>query len=144
MTVMPIAIIQARVADTYGVPLEAMCSQRRTYNWVRPRHVAMYLSHELVPNASFPMIARAFRRLDHTTAIYAINKIRATIPKDSNLASRVETLRAALSQELAQLPGDQNPDIRAKAARLAREVSNKIYTAADADPDAFVRRFRPK
>ncbi len=67
-------MIQKAVVEFFKVPLSELRSKKRYKNIVLPRQVAMYLSRELT-NMSFPEIGNAFGGKDHTTALYAFQKI---------------------------------------------------------------------
>ena len=65
---------RARSAATTGSALDEMTGDKRTRRIVGPRQVAMYLSRELT-DASLPAIGRAFGGRDHTTVMYAVQKV---------------------------------------------------------------------
>lgn len=90
-----ILAIQRLIASTFDVPLMEMTSRRRARHVVRPRQIAMYLARELTP-CSFPEIARAFGKKDHTTVIWAINRVQSLMERDASLQSHVKWLRNQL------------------------------------------------
>ena len=53
---------------------EALCGQRRTRSVALPRQVAMYLLRQLT-DLSLVEIGRVFGGRDHTTVIYACDKV---------------------------------------------------------------------
>jgi chromosomal replication initiator protein len=65
--------IIATVADVFGVEPSDITGTRRLPEFVKPRHVAMYLARE-AGNRSLPEIGRAFKR-DHTSVLYAIGRV---------------------------------------------------------------------
>ena len=69
-----IDVIQGEVCRYYGVTLDELTGDKRTRRIVGPRQVAMYLSRELT-DASLPAIGRAFGGRDHTTVMYAVQKV---------------------------------------------------------------------
>ena len=66
--------IQKTVAEYYKIKIADMYSKKRTRDIVVPRQVAMYLARELT-NMSYPDIGKAFGGKDHSTVMYACEKI---------------------------------------------------------------------
>jgi len=56
-----------------------------------PRQIAMYLARQLT-HASLAELGRAFGGKDHTTVLYAVDKIRALIQDDPQLKRTIDTL----------------------------------------------------
>lgn len=83
--------IQECVADEFGVTLAELKAKRRSKNIVLPRQVAMYLIRQLT-EASLPEIARFFGGRDHTTVLYAYNKIKLDLENNNNLKQRVDKI----------------------------------------------------
>lgn len=75
------------VADHYNVKQDELFNKKRTQNIAFPRQVAMYLCRELA-DLSYPRIGELFGGRDHTTVIYAYEKISNF--KNSNLAFQNE------------------------------------------------------
>lgn len=96
---LPIQTIIAETAAAFGVPALDLISERRIATIVVPRHVAMTLARDLTL-ASYPRIARAFRRADHSTVIHAEQVTRRRLASDPVLAARVTALRARLEVTL--------------------------------------------
>lgn len=67
--------IQEKVCEYYGVSLEDLVGSRRDSKLVVPRHMAMYLSREML-GSSYPSIGKAFGGRDHTTIMNACNNIK--------------------------------------------------------------------
>ncbi|MBI5711402.1 MAG: chromosomal replication initiator protein DnaA [Candidatus Eisenbacteria bacterium] len=88
--------ILAAVAERFGVRSEAMCGQRRTRTVALPRQVAMYLTRQLT-ELSLVEIGRMFGDRDHTTVMYACDKIAALIASDSDFADRINGLISTLA-----------------------------------------------
>jgi hypothetical protein len=84
--------IQIAVAEHYRVGLYDILSHRRTWDLVLPRHVAMYLTKKLT-HRSLPEIGRLFGRRDHTTVLYAVNKIESLVETDDRLFSAISQIR---------------------------------------------------
>ncbi len=92
-----IAAIKKVVSDHYGITIEEMDSKRRTQNIVLPRQVAMYLSRELT-DSSLPMIGEEFGDRDHTTVMYAHDKISQKQEDDREFKKTLEQLERELQQ----------------------------------------------
>jgi len=65
---------------------------------VKPRQIAMYLLREEL-NESFPSIGRRFDGKDHTTAIYAYEKIFKELKEDDSLSNEVNLIKQKLYTE---------------------------------------------
>ncbi|MFZ0694868.1 MAG: chromosomal replication initiator protein DnaA [Alphaproteobacteria bacterium] len=87
--------IQKRVAEHYRIRTSDMHSARRARAVARPRQVAMYLSKQLT-SRSLPEIGRKFGGRDHTTVMYAVQKIEELRATDSGLAEDIDLLRRML------------------------------------------------
>jgi len=64
---------------------------------VRPRQVAMYILRKEL-KSSFPFIGRNFGGRDHTTAIYAVQKISKEIEENNQLREEVDIIKQAISR----------------------------------------------
>jgi chromosomal replication initiator protein len=62
---------------------------------VKPRQIAMYLLREEL-NESYPSIGRKFQGKDHTTAIYAYEKISKQLEEDDNLLTEINLIKQRL------------------------------------------------
>ncbi len=91
-----IPIIKERVARAHGLTVKEMDNQRRDQRLAAPRQIAMYLACELT-NCSLPQIAREFGKKDHTTVMYARNKVKDQMQNDEVYRNKVRAL-SALSQ----------------------------------------------
>ena len=87
--------IQKRVAEHYRIRTSDMHSARRARAVARPRQVAMYLAKQLT-SRSLPEIGRKFGGRDHTTVMYAVQKIEELRSTDSTLSEDVDLLRRML------------------------------------------------
>jgi chromosomal replication initiator protein len=88
--------ILTTVAERYGVKIEALCGHRRTRTVVLPRQVAMYLSRQLT-DLSLVEIGRMFGGRDHTTVLYACEKIGGMISADPAFAERINSVISTLA-----------------------------------------------
>jgi chromosomal replication initiator protein len=91
-----ISTIQKVVAQHYGVPVDSMKSKVRTARLAFPRQVAIYLSRDLT-NCSLTQIGQRFGGRDHTTVIYACEKIGQLLERDVSLKATVNQLKSDLS-----------------------------------------------
>jgi chromosomal replication initiator protein len=91
-----IEVVQSEVCRYYGVTMDELLSDKRTRRIVGPRQVAMYLSRELT-DASLPAIGRAFGGRDHTTVMYAVQKITDQMSGEGEVLTAVQTLTTRLT-----------------------------------------------
>ena len=74
--------IQASVSRTYKVKISDIESSSRARINARPRHVAMWMSRNLLKR-TYPEIAAKFKRRNHTTAMNAVREIDERILVDN-------------------------------------------------------------
>ena len=89
--------IQKKVADYYRIRLADLKSARRSRSVARPRQVAIYLVRETTTK-SFPEIGKEFGGRNHTTALYACQKIEKLLKVDSQLEEDMRILRAFIAE----------------------------------------------
>jgi chromosomal replication initiator protein len=87
--------IQQEVCRYSGISMAELKGDRRTKRVVVPRQVAMYLARELT-DASLPAIGRAFGGRDHTTVIYAVQKVERQMADEGEVFAAVKTLTMRL------------------------------------------------
>ncbi len=87
----PEKIIQT-VADYFQVPAEEITGKGRKQELIEPRQVAIYLLREIL-DLSYPAIGDKMGKRDHTTAIYAYNKIVKELQTNQELNQKVIILR---------------------------------------------------
>jgi chromosomal replication initiator protein len=88
--------ILTTVAGQFAVRTDALLGRRRTRNIVLPRQVAMYLMRHLT-DLSLVEIGRMFGGKDHTTVIYACQRVSGRIATDGGFAERVNGLIHSLA-----------------------------------------------
>lgn len=93
-----IPLIKDRVSKFFGISIKEMEAQRRDQRVTLPRQVAMYIAWQLT-GASLPQIAREFGKKDHTTAMYARDKIADMMDADEAFRNRVRTLIAQVQSD---------------------------------------------
>ena len=102
--ILSIEVIQGEVCRYYGVTLDELTGDKRTRRIVGPRQVAMYLSRELT-DASLPAIGRAFGGRDHTTVMYAVQKVANQMGGEGEVLTAVQTLTGRLTGRRAARDG---------------------------------------
>ncbi|MCS7252843.1 MAG: chromosomal replication initiator protein DnaA [Armatimonadota bacterium] len=80
------------VAEHFNITVEDLRSAKRNRSLVQPRHIAMYLAREMTTE-SLSDIGRAFGK-DHTSVIYAYEKIREEIHTNQAAARLIDELKA--------------------------------------------------
>jgi chromosomal replication initiator protein len=88
-------VIIKTVATRYNVTPESVKGKRRTNNVVVPRQVAMYLIRTLT-SAPLAEIGRYFGNRDHTTVLYACDRVKAMVETDVEIARAVQDLEEDL------------------------------------------------
>jgi len=83
------------VARSFNVTPDHLLGRDRSQNIALPRQVAMYLLRE-ESNASLPQIGQALGGRDHTTVMYAIEKITDMLERDDRLRRQVVQIRQQL------------------------------------------------
>jgi chromosomal replication initiator protein len=83
------------VASVFGLSPEELLGRSRSRDVSLPRQVAMYLMREEV-NASLPQIGEALGGRDHTTVMYACEKVADLIERDDRLRRQVLQIREQL------------------------------------------------
>ncbi|HSM70849.1 MAG TPA: chromosomal replication initiator protein DnaA [Anaerolineales bacterium] len=88
------------VAREWHTTVDALLGRDRTKKIAQPRQVAMYLLRKET-DASFPQIGEALGGRDHSTVMYAINKITNEIETKTDLRKRVVSVKQQLYGEAA-------------------------------------------
>jgi chromosomal replication initiator protein len=88
--------ILSAVGEKFGVKGEALVGKRRTQVVALPRQVAMYLMRQLT-DLSLAEIGRAFGGRDHTTVIYACDKIARRINAEDPFREKINGLISTLA-----------------------------------------------
>lgn len=84
--------IKKVVAEYYNIPIRILNSSTRVKTITNARHIAMYLTKELL-NESFVNIGTEFGGKDHTTVINACNKIKKNIEQSYEFKKIIEGLK---------------------------------------------------
>jgi chromosomal replication initiator protein len=88
--------IVALVSEQFSVKVEALFGQRRTRSVALPRQVAMYLLRQLT-ELSLVDIGRVFGGRDHSTVIYACEKVGTMVATDNEFAERINGFISTLA-----------------------------------------------
>lgn len=84
------------VAAHYRVESSELRSAKRSQDLALPRHIAMYLAHDMI-NMSFPRIGEAFGNRKHTSALYAHSRIKELVTKDPGLSQSIKQITHQLT-----------------------------------------------
>ena len=90
----PVQVVSA-VATAFGITNERLLGRDRTREIALPRQVAMYLLRE-VANISLPQIGQALGGRDHTTVMYACDKVADLLERDDHFRRQVMQIREQL------------------------------------------------
>ncbi len=93
-TLEPRQVLQA-VADVFGLSSDELLGRSRSRDISLPRQVAMYLLREEV-NVSLPQIGEVLGGRDHTTVMYACDKVADLIERDDHFRRQVLQIRERL------------------------------------------------
>jgi len=90
------SLIISQVCKFYNVDEVVLRSTKKSKGVAEPRQVAMYLIRKLT-NLSFPDIGKEFAR-DHTTVIYAVDKITAALKSaDTHMQNNIRDITANIN-----------------------------------------------
>jgi len=84
------------VADHFSVPVRDLMGKRRTKSIAYPRQICMFLARRLTSH-SLEEIGGYFGGRDHTTVMYAYDKIRREVDQNAELSQTLERLTAELT-----------------------------------------------
>jgi chromosomal replication initiator protein len=90
--------VQKVVARHYGMSVQQLLERTRRHSIARPRQVAMFLCCHMT-QASLPDIGARFGKFDHTTVMYARDRIAALMEQDPAFKAEVEGIARAIRRE---------------------------------------------
>lgn len=93
----PNTIIKA-VAEVFEISPTELISHSRKKEVVEPRQIAMFLLREML-DLSYPNIGERMGKRDHTTAIYAYEKVLAEMSKNQLLNQKIITIKELINKE---------------------------------------------
>jgi len=93
--------IKRTCMDVYRISKADIESASKVRTICHPRQVAMYLSR-VMTEKSFPQIATAYKKKDHTTVLHAYRKIKKALDKgDRDMSDEIERVKNAVFDRLA-------------------------------------------
>jgi len=93
--------IKRTCMDVYRISKTDIESSSKVRTICHPRQVAMYLSR-VMTDKSFPQIATAYKKKDHTTVLHAYRKIKKALDKgDRDMSDEIERVKNAVFDRLA-------------------------------------------
>jgi chromosomal replication initiator protein len=87
------------VSGKLGIKLSDMKSQKKNKNIVFARQIAMYLARKMT-SSSFPDIGEKIGNRDHSTVIYANNKITQALEEDLTLQRIIAEIKESIQHNL--------------------------------------------
>ncbi len=88
-----IASIKEKISKAHGLTVKELDNHRRDQRVAAPRQIAMYVCTELT-ECSLPHIAREFNKKDHTTVMYARDKVKEQMQRDEAYRNKIRSLVA--------------------------------------------------
>lgn len=90
--------IQKVVARQHGMSVQQLLERTRRQAIARPRQIAIYLATKLT-RCSTPDLGQRFGGFDHTTIMYARDRIEELAQTDHRLRASIETLVRLVKRE---------------------------------------------
>lgn len=116
--------IQERVCKEFNITKGEMISASRKRQYALPRHVAMYICYK--KGHSTRKIAFYFKRKDHTTVLYAINKIKDLFYINEEIMKLCQECNEADISHYHHLKKFCTECQQDKNAKLSRERSRRL------------------
>jgi chromosomal replication initiator protein len=91
-------IVQRVVARHYSMSVQQLLERTRRHTIARPRQVAMFLACRMT-QASLPDIGVRFGGFDHTTVMYARDRIAQLVEQDPAFKAEIENIARAIRRE---------------------------------------------
>lgn len=86
------------VADFYEISPVDLVNRSRKKEIAESRQITMYLLRDLL-NLSYPYIGRKLGKRDHTTAIYAYEKISKEMTRNTNLSQKIIAIKELINKQ---------------------------------------------
>jgi chromosomal replication initiator protein len=93
-----VQLVQKVVARHYNMSLQQLLERTRRHSIARPRQIAMFLACRMT-HASLPDIGARFGGFDHTTVMYARDRVAALMEQDAAFKAEVENVARAIRRE---------------------------------------------
>jgi chromosomal replication initiator protein len=90
--------VQKVVARYYGMTVQQLLERTRRHSVARPRQVAMFLATRMT-HASLPDIGQRFGGFDHTTIMYARDRIAKLVDEDVKVRGEIDALAKLVQRE---------------------------------------------
>ena len=87
--------IQKAVADYYKITIEDLKGKKRSNKVAHPRQLAMYLCR-LETDETFPRIGLEFGGRDHSTVIFACDKMEKELETNTELEQAIKEIKSKL------------------------------------------------
>ena len=94
-TVSNVTNIQRVVAEHFGITVDDLKGKKRSNKIAYPRQLAMYLCR-METSETFPKIGLEFGGRDHSTVIFACDKIEKELKSDENLQNTIKAIKSKL------------------------------------------------
>lgn len=93
-----VQLVQKVVARHFNMTVQQLLERTRRHTIARPRQIAMFLACKMT-NASLPDIGARFGGFDHTTIMYARDRIGQMVESDVNVKAEIEGIARAIRRE---------------------------------------------
>ncbi len=93
-----VQLVQRVVARHYNMSVQQLLERTRRHTIARPRQTAMFLACRMT-QASLPDIGARFGGFDHTTVMYARDRVAALVEQDAAFKAEVESIARAIKRE---------------------------------------------
>lgn len=93
-----VQLVQKVVARHFNMTVQQLLERTRRHAIARPRQIAMFLACRMT-HASLPDIGQRFGGFDHTTIMYARDRIAALVEQDANFRAEIEAIMRAVRRE---------------------------------------------
>lgn len=85
------------VSEYFEVPTADILSHSRKQQVVEPRQIAIYLLRDIL-DLSYPFIGEKLGKRDHTTVLYAFEKISQEMTRNQSLSQKILSIREMLNK----------------------------------------------
>jgi chromosomal replication initiator protein len=93
-----VQLVQKVVARHYNMNIQQLLERTRRHAVARPRQIAMFLACRMT-HASLPDIGQRFGGFDHTTVMYARDRISELVEQDPAFKAEIEGVARAIRRE---------------------------------------------
>jgi chromosomal replication initiator protein len=93
-----VQLVQKVVARHFNMSVQQLLERTRRHSIARPRQIAMFLACRMT-HASLPDIGQRFGGFDHTTIMYARDRIAQLVEQDPTTKAEIENLARAIRRE---------------------------------------------